>query len=675
MVSEKFRWTQKETCKKATGIGMIIGGILGGLIGASIDFGDSNPSTKFIAGGLGALIGSLFGGGLFGSGYSPTFRELEKQGYEREGYFLLTIRSLYTGDKKDIETKIIESVPVYWNGGNFGGWLLCTCLLGLGEVMYYGDVLSDFRARPHLSDSLKNYIKKKTPFNVFASKPLSRKIDEIFLNIYNEKEAPQVEIQPPFNMPEYSTNAERINLGFIAIDDVELSSIIIFKDEEIFKTFKYEKLRKAAEVVSIPLNFGNNRIKLIASDWTGKQTSSNEITVFRRKPHPGERPEEIEISLPKRPRLNFNVATFDFNGDGFFEGGERAGLRIRVENIGEGKAEDVEVVLSGDDYLLKLLGKYKPIGNIEPGKIGEATFETVIPSEPIKKEARITVKVIEKGWGENPPEYPLLISLKPGAPASPPVVKPLLPAPNVFKNNRRRGYALLIGIQDYNKINDLKYARRDVEAFKDYLSGVFGIPLERINTLVDADATIGSIEDAITQISRGERIPFFVLYYSGHGYPGQVNPSTGKAEPMIVPWDFNPQRQAPLISIREISQRLENIADTALIILDACYSGKGKTPEVALKPIVNVELPASRCILFSSTDGLTPSEEYEPAQYSLFSYYLMLGLKGESDANRDGWIDLGELESYVINKVRETSWNRQNPQLTPKRDIRIGRYR
>jgi uncharacterized caspase-like protein len=56
-------------------------------------------------------------------------------------------------------------------------------------------------------------------------------------------------------------------------------------------------------------------------------------------------------------------------------------------------------------------------------------------------------------------------------------------------------------------------------------------------------------------------------------------------------------------------------------------------------------------------------------RHGLFTYYLLRGLRGEADTNRDHAVTLGELAGYVRQKVAwaaKTQFNaEQRPQIAP----------
>ena len=53
----------------------------------------------------------------------------------------------------------------------------------------------------------------------------------------------------------------------------------------------------------------------------------------------------------------------------------------------------------------------------------------------------------------------------------------------------------------------------------------------------------------------------------------------------------------------------------------------------------------------------------DDAKHGLFSYYLMKGMEGEADADKDNAITAGELHAYVLQNVIQQSSGSQTPEL------------
>ncbi|MBI5673673.1 MAG: hypothetical protein HZC50_10640 [Nitrospirae bacterium] len=68
-------------------------------------------------------------------------------------------------------------------------------------------------------------------------------------------------------------------------------------------------------------------------------------------------------------------------------------------------------------------------------------------------------------------------------------------------------------------------------------------------------------------------------------------------------------------------------------------------------------------------EDLTKELEDDQHRHGLFTYYLLKGLRGEADTNRNGTVTFGELAGYVRQKVTwaaKTQFNQeQRPLLVP----------
>ena len=54
--------------------------------------------------------------------------------------------------------------------------------------------------------------------------------------------------------------------------------------------------------------------------------------------------------------------------------------------------------------------------------------------------------------------------------------------------------------------------------------------------------------------------------------------------------------------------------------------------------------------------------------HGVFTYYLIKGLYGDSDYNRDGYASMGELIPYISEQVRRATQNAQCPSVAGKFD-------
>jgi hypothetical protein len=69
---------------------------------------------------------------------------------------------------------------------------------------------------------------------------------------------------------------------------------------------------------------------------------------------------------------------------------------------------------------------------------------------------------------------------------------------------------------------------------------------------------------------------------------------------------------------------------------------------------MEVDESATRNVtVFSASSGSEISSAWPEKKHGLFSYFLMKGMRGEADANKDKQITVGELGDYVKENVSD----------------------
>ena len=109
------------------------------------------------------------------------------------------------------------------------------------------------------------------------------------------------------------------------------------------------------------------------------------------------------------------------------------------------------------------------------------------------------------------------------------------------------------------------------------------------------------------------------------------------------------------------------------MFIDACYSGVSRDEQMLLASARPIRIIADEqegipdnFTIFSASKLKQISSGLEEAKHGIFSYYLMKGLEGKSDYNKDGKITNGELLAYMDEKVSQKAselGRQQNPSL------------
>jgi len=263
-----------------------------------------------------------------------------------------------------------------------------------------------------------------------------------------------------------------------------------------------------------------------------------------------------------------------------------------------------------------------------------------------------------------------------------PAIPRLNPA-SVKVQQSRDAVAIIIGIENYRRVPKADFANADAKDFYTYASRALGIKPENIKLLVDDGADDIEMLNAFQnwlplKVNKGKTDVY--VFYSGHGYPSQDGNSL-----YFLPFNVDKQYlDRTSVKQKEVVSALQKAqAKSVTMFIDACYSGQTRGGEVliaGLKPIVaktdEKAYPAEFTVITASAADQFSSASQD-LKHGIFSFYLMKGMEGDADGNKDGRITSGELQKYLSEMVGKQAMglNRtQNTQLFGDVDrILVGR--
>jgi hypothetical protein len=235
--------------------------------------------------------------------------------------------------------------------------------------------------------------------------------------------------------------------------------------------------------------------------------------------------------------------------------------------------------------------------------------------------------------------------------------------------------AVIIGVGQYEdaQIPRLRYAVADAEAVHRMLIGVAGFKKDNVLLLTDRTErkpTIRNIRWALgTFLSRAaKKGDTVVIFFAGHGAP-EVDPRGLERDGLakyLIPSDADADdlysTAFPMDELRTIFDRIE--AERIVAFLDACYSGSAGGRTFAAKStrggsvddlfLERLTRSKGRAIVTASR----PTEvslELAELGHGLFTYYLVQGMQGAADLNKDGIVTLQELYEYLEQQVTQKS--------------------
>jgi len=255
---------------------------------------------------------------------------------------------------------------------------------------------------------------------------------------------------------------------------------------------------------------------------------------------------------------------------------------------------------------------------------------------------------------------------------SPPVqsAEPV-PAPKIT----REQWAVVIGVGQYNSsaIPQLRYTVADAEMVHQVLVGQGGFKKENVLLLTDKTErkpTLRDLKWALgTFLARSaKKDDLIVIFFAGHGAP-EIDPRGAESDGFakyLVPSDADPNdlysTALPMDEFQTIFDRIE--ADRVVVFLDACYSGAAggrtfasrRTRSARVDEVFLDRLTRSKGrAIITASRASEVSLEVPELGHGLFTHYLVQGLRGAADLDRDGIVSLQEVYQYLEQQVAQKS--------------------
>ena len=233
--------------------------------------------------------------------------------------------------------------------------------------------------------------------------------------------------------------------------------------------------------------------------------------------------------------------------------------------------------------------------------------------------------------------------------------------------------ALLIGIDRFadGKIRPLRFCRADASALRSLLKDPNHLPVPNLdlNTLLDEEATTNGVRSGLERLA-ADALPedTVLIYFSSHG----IRNADGEGYWILhdTQVDLRAYQQNELeilsdsaLSQKEISGLINRIRARRLILfVDCCFSSatvisypRGESFHHREVKDAFREFGGTGRIVITASEGNQLSVELTALGHGAFTYFLMEGLKGGADGNRDNVVEVWEIWEYLEDKVAEAA--------------------
>ena len=244
-----------------------------------------------------------------------------------------------------------------------------------------------------------------------------------------------------------------------------------------------------------------------------------------------------------------------------------------------------------------------------------------------------------------------------------------------YRETRKNVWAVVIGIDRYQNTRPLKYACNDAKAFYNHLIRNNHIPEENVTLVLNEEARITRLRSILgTHLkNKAGKDDMVIIFFAGHGACEKdvTSPDKDGLEKYILPYDADPRDlYASALPMSEVSRIFNRIRSERLIfIADACYSGAsgGRTINLAgiraniSEAFLDRIASGKGRIILTASGGNEVSAEDDTLKHGVFTYFLLEGLRGRADMDKDGIITVDEAYRYVSLEVPRATGQEQHP--------------
>ena len=241
---------------------------------------------------------------------------------------------------------------------------------------------------------------------------------------------------------------------------------------------------------------------------------------------------------------------------------------------------------------------------------------------------------------------------EPGQPQSP------------YREEYNNSWALVVGINQYEDLNRLSFAVNDARAVADLLKTEFGFKDEHVFLRLDREATKeeieGLIERLIEQTQPNDRV---IIYFAGHGVT-RFYAGGARAEGYLAPVNAKSPNWLTFIATANLTDRINNAeAKHIFCIFNACFSGlvftRADGPQTKYRSVLYTN-PA-RLALTAGLYNQAVKDGGGQEGHSIFTYYLLEGLRGKARGGVDDVVTASQLMNYVKENVSSYPGSIQTP--------------
>lgn len=358
-----------------------------------------------------------------------------------------------------------------------------------------------------------------------------------------------------------------------------------------------------------------------------------------------------------KTQLSFRTIIRDENQNQVLEQQEAFSVEFEVKNEGTGVAEAVEIDLSGHAAIVGGLKTPVSLGALQPGEVRRVAVEGKVGAISDLEQAELICALRASSNVELPSSKKFFIAIRPDPSDAVEVLS--VDVDQLPKINQKVGQSHAVGIAiGVGAFRDstmpaVKFAAHDAEVMGGYFERVLGIPSQQVKVVVDdralKDDLIEVFEQWLPKQSASQHTAY--IYMSGRAL---VDQKTGAVS--LLPYDGSTLATSRVFSLARLQRALTRTS-LKQVVLMVDLSLEPAPDSVSAQPVPPQWSPQGqegdkgRLLVMVGNSTLQEARAYQPGQHGLFTYFLLKGLRGAADLDKNGTVVTGELCTYVQGQV------------------------
>ncbi|CAE6694622.1 MAG: hypothetical protein H8K06_06940 [Nitrospira sp.] len=361
---------------------------------------------------------------------------------------------------------------------------------------------------------------------------------------------------------------------------------------------------------------------------------------------------------PSKPtHLSFRTILRDHNQNQVLEQNETFSVEFEVKNEGEAAAEGVAVDLKGHAAIVSGVTTPVPLGLLQPGEIRRVTVDGKVGTVSDAEQAELICALQAAPNVSLPAPKKFFVAIRPDAGGNVEVLSvdvDQLPSKN-GKAVQPQAVGIAIGVGTFRDraVPPMMLAAHDAEVMGGYFKSVLGLPPQKVKVALDAkglkDDWIEIFEQWLPKHAGPSTTAY--VYVAGRAV---VDSETGAVA--MLPYDATVSGQTRTFSLARLQRALANApVKQAVVMLELSLEPSAGSDPGRIVPPRWLPHDAGgeqdRVMLMVGNAAVQEAQAYQPGQHGLFTYFLLKGMRGAADLDKNGTVLTGELCAYVHGQV------------------------